>query len=83
MDEEEYTFAADTVTSYTQSFPMIPPGFDGRSSCFAFEEAIDDRVDISTLAAEKQGPSLKQKPCLVTRPYTSHFWTETFSEMPT
>ena len=57
MDEdEEYTFAADDkVTAFTQSTPKIPPGFDGRSSWFAFEEAGDDWVDITTLSAEKTG----------------------------
>ena len=61
MDDEEYTFATETVTSHTQSTPKIPPGFDGRTSWFAFEDAIDDWVDITTLAAEKQGPSLKNR----------------------
>ena len=63
MDEEgEHTFAADDkVTAFTQSTPKIPPGFDGRSSWFAFEEAVDDWVDITTLSPEKQGPSLKNR----------------------
>ena len=36
-----------------QSTPKIPPAFDGRSSWFAYEEAIDDWLDITTLDAEK------------------------------
>ena len=61
-EEEESTFAADDkVTAFTQSTPKIPPAFDGRSSWFAFEEAVDDWVDITTLSAEKQGPSLKNR----------------------
>ena len=36
-----------------RSMPKIP-SFDGRSSWFAFEEAIDDWVDITTLAAENK-----------------------------
>ena len=42
-----------------QSTPKIPPSFDGRISRFAFEEAVDDWFDITTLAPEKQAPSLK------------------------
>ena len=61
MDEDEYTFAAEgAVTSHPQSTPKIPPGFDGRSSWFAFEEAIDDWVDITILLR------------MVTRQSTSH-----------
>ena len=44
-----------------QSTPKIPPSFDGRSSWFSYEEAIDDWVDITTLDPEKQGPSLKNR----------------------
>ena len=56
MDEDEYVFGTGTesTTSYTQSTPKIPPGFDGRSSWFAFEEAVDDWIDTTTLDAEKQ-----------------------------
>ena len=43
-----------------QSTPKIPPAFDGRNSWFAYEEAIDDWLDITTLQPEKHGPSLKQ-----------------------
>ena len=44
-----------------QSTPKIPPAFDGRSSWFAYEEAIDDWLDITTLTPEKHGPSLKNR----------------------
>ena len=44
-----------------QSTPKIPPGFDGRGSWFAYEEAIDDWLDITTLQDEKLGPSLKNR----------------------
>ena len=44
-----------------QSTPKIPPAFDGRSSWFAYEEAIDDWLDITVLQAVKHGPSLKNR----------------------
>ena len=30
----------------TQATRQAPPGFDGKTSCFAFEDAIDDCCDI-------------------------------------
>ena len=39
----------------------IPPTFDGRSSWFAYEEKLDDWLDITTVDPEKQGPSLKNR----------------------
>ena len=54
-DEEEMSFAAgDSAGPGLQSTPKIPPSYDGRSSWFAYEEAVDDWVDITTLEAEKQ-----------------------------
>ena len=61
-DEEGLAFASgDTAGPGLQSTPKIPPSFDGRSSWFAYEEALDDWVDITTLAPEKLGPSLKNR----------------------
>ena len=61
-DEEEMSFAVgDQAGPGLQSTPKIPPSFDGRSSWFAYEEAVDDWVDITTLDADKQGPSLKNR----------------------
>ena len=37
----------------------IPPSFNGRTSFFAYEEAINDWVDVTELSAERQGPALK------------------------
>ena len=63
-DDEEMSFVAgDSAVSGLQSTPNIPPSYDGRSSWFAYEEAVDDWVDITTLEAEKQGPSLKKQTC--------------------
>ena len=44
-----------------QVTPKIPPGYTGRTSWFAHEDAIDDWLDITTLEPEKQGPSLKKQ----------------------
>ena len=61
-DEEDMSFAAaDQAGPGLQSTPKIPPSFDGRSSWFSYEEAIDDWVDITILDQEKQGPSLKNR----------------------
>ena len=61
MDEDMSLAVGDQAGPGLQCTPKIPPSFDGRSSWFAYEEAVDDWVDISTLDAEKQGPSLKNR----------------------
>ena len=49
--------AADEIPRLdTQSTPKIPPAYDGRSSWFAYEEAIDDWLDITTLPPENGDP---------------------------
>ena len=60
--DEEMSFAAGYQAGPgLQATPKIPPSFDGRSSWFSYEEAVDDWVDITTLDAEKLGPSLKNR----------------------
>ena len=60
--DEEMSFAAgDQAGPGLQATPKIPPSFDGRSSWFSYEEAVDDWVDITTLDADKLGPSLKNR----------------------
>ena len=77
-EEEEMSFAVgDQAGPGLQSTPKIPPSFDGRSSWFAYEEAVDDWVDITTLDADKQGPSLKNR-LVGDASVLSHFLTETF-----
>ena len=39
--------------------PKVAPSFDGRISWFAFEDAIDDWLSITTRAPDKCAPSLK------------------------
>ncbi len=41
--------------------PKVAPSFDGRISWFAYEEAIDDWLDITTLAPDKWAPSLQAR----------------------
>ena len=66
--EEEYTDSHDAFGISEeqtkldhQSTPKIPPAYDGRTSWFAYEESIDDWIDITTLPPEKHGPSLKNR----------------------
>ena len=39
----------------------VPPGFDGKTSWFAFEDAIDDWCDIAELESENWGPALRNR----------------------
>ena len=39
--------------------PKVPPQFDGQSSWFDYEDLVDDWLGITTLGADKHGPSLK------------------------
>ena len=45
----------------TQVTTKVPPGFDGKTSWFAFEDAIDDWCDITELEAEKWGPAIRNR----------------------
>ena len=56
----------DTFKNYNVSAPFSgddenSPANDGRSSWFAYEDAIDDWVDITELEPEKQGPALRNR----------------------
>ena len=82
-DEEQMSFAAgDHAGPGLQATPKIPPSFDGRSSWFSYEEAVDDWVDITTLDAEKLGPSLKTD-LLEMLPCTNHSLIEIYFEINT
>ena len=59
-----------------QYTPKVAPLFDGSISWFAFEEAIDDWLDITTLAPDTWAPSLKAR--LVGDASTTPFWTEKY-----
>ena len=45
----------------TTQVTKVPPGFDGKTSWFAFEDAIDDWCDITELESEKWGPALRNR----------------------
>ena len=45
----------------TQVTTKVPPGFDGKTSWLAFEDAIDDWCDITELESEKWGPALRNR----------------------
>ena len=74
MYEYEDTWAQDDVADtayvarsqvptaiYQTVTTKVPPLYDGRSSWFAFEEAIDDWCDITELEPEKRGPALRNR----------------------
>ena len=44
-----------------QMATKVAPAYDGRTSFFAFEDAIDDWCDITELEAEKRGPALRNR----------------------
>ena len=39
----------------------VPPSYDGRSSWFAYEDAIDDWCDVTELGNDKRGPALRSR----------------------
>ena len=45
----------------TQVTTKVPPGFDGKTSWFALEDAIDDWCDIRELESEKWGPAFRNR----------------------
>ena len=73
FDDEEYmeeseVFAVNAgrhlqelqrLSAFQQVTTKVPPAYAGRSSWFAYEDAIDDWVDITELEPEKQGPALR------------------------
>ena len=75
FDDEEYmeeseVFAVNAgrhlqelqrLSAFQQVTTKVPPAYDGRSSWFAYEDAIDDWVDITELEPEKQGPALRNR----------------------
>ena len=75
FDDEEYfeeskVFAVNAgrhlqelqwLSALQQVTTKVPPAYDGRSSWFAYEDAIDDWVDVTELEPEKQGPALRSR----------------------
>jgi len=46
-------YASPNATMTTK----IPPAYNGRSSWFAYEELIDEWVDLTVINPDKQGPN--------------------------
>ena len=44
-----------------QMTTKVAPAYDGRTSFFAIEDAIDDRCDITELESEKRGPASRNR----------------------
>ena len=59
--EEPEAFAASHADNRLgiKMTPKVPPQFDGQSSCFEYEDLIDDWLGITALDPDKQGKSLK------------------------
>ena len=52
------TYDITRMSQFSQVTTEIPPSFDGKTSWFAYEDAIDDWCDITELDDEKRGPAL-------------------------
>ena len=48
-------------TQYSQVTTKMPRSFDGKTSWFAYEDAIDDWCDITELDDEKRGPAFRNR----------------------
>ena len=49
------------LSAFQQVTTKVPPSYDGRSSWFAYEDAIDDWCDITELDGDKRGPALRNR----------------------
>ena len=52
---------SSTIHMTQQMTTKMAPAYDGRTSFFAFEDAIDDWCDITELEAERRGPALRNR----------------------
>ena len=59
--EEREAYSVSTMDNRPgiKMIPKVPPQFDGQSSWFECEDLTDDWLGITTLDADKHGPSLK------------------------
>ena len=55
------TYDITRMNQFSQVTTKIPPSFDGKTSWFAYEDAIDDWCDITELDDEKRGPALRNR----------------------
>ena len=54
--------SAEEPSHLTKDMTMsskVPPAFDGRTSWFSYEEAIDEWVTLTTLEGKLRGPNLR------------------------
>ena len=49
------------LSAFQQVTTKVPPSYDGRSSWYAYEDAIDDWCDITELDGDKRGPALRNR----------------------
>ena len=55
------TYGNSPVSMVQQVTTKIPPMFNGTTSWFAYEEAIEDWCDITEIEPEKRGPALRNR----------------------
>ena len=55
------SYGGQPMNMYQQVTTKVPPAFNGTTSWFAYEEAIDDWCDITELEPEKRGPALRNR----------------------
>jgi len=62
-EEPQYVYAGQSsqATAIQTVTTKIPPSYDGRSSWFAYEEVIDNWLDVTELEPEKWGPALRNR----------------------
>ena len=64
-EEEQHTtyYGRGHGAPHFQQIPTtkIPPGYDGTTSWFHFEEQVEDWTDVTELDGEKRGPALKNR----------------------
>ena len=60
-DEFSYYQGGPSITGTIQGTctTKIPPSYNGKTSWFAYEDAVYDWIDITELDEVKQGPALK------------------------
>ena len=58
MQWEEQAPQQPSIHMTQQMTTKVAPAYDGRTSFFAFEDAIDDWCDITELEPGKRGPAL-------------------------
>ena len=78
-DEYEFAFGVQNQTPFTSSQHVstkIPPSYDTTQSWFAYEEAVEEWLDITELPEEKRGPALRAQLKGPAKEYKHHLETE-------